>query len=120
MKRLLRWVVTSILFVATVVIAGGLALLYGASRQQVLSTGIHDFEQATGFQVKLDDTFEPVLWPIPGWHLGAVSVSQAGDEPSEFRLTAKESLLTLAPLGLLQGTLNIGALWLDDFGLGHH
>ena len=95
MKRLLRWVFTSILFVATVVIAGGLALLYGASREQVLSTGINDFEQATGFQVELDETFEPVLWPIPGWRLGAVSIVGDGGGPAQLRLTAKESLLTL-------------------------
>ena len=115
MRSILRWTLRGLLFVAFLVIGGGLAVLFGASRDDVDLNSIGEFSEATGLQVETDGTFQPVLWPVPGWQLGQIKVSDPDvAEETGPLLIAKNSLLTLAPRGLLQGTLNIGALWLDD------
>ena len=65
MRSILRWTLRSLLFVAFLVFGGGLAVLFGASRDDVGLNSIDDFADATGLQVETGGTFQPVLWPVP-------------------------------------------------------
>ena len=114
MRRALRWLLTGILLIAVMIVAAGLTALYGASPHQIQRVALDSFTDATGLVLKIDGGFEPVLAPVPGWRIGAITIGDPdaaeGDPPL---LQAQDAWLTLAPEGLLQGTFRIGALHLE-------
>lgn len=112
MRPLLRRLIAAILALAALGVLGTVAALYLVPRETVLATAFERLEQTAGLNVELQGRAEPVLWPIPGWQLGAVRLNRA--DTGQTLLTAEQALLTINPRGLLHGTLNVGALWLDD------
>ena len=115
MRRALRWIVIGAALLAVMITSAGLTVLYGASPHHIQQLAIDDFTQATGLSVETDGDIRSVLTPVPGWHLGAITITdpQATDDAPPL-LTATDALLTIAPAGLLQRTLNIAALRLNN------
>ena len=114
MKRLLRRLLLGVLVFGTTLALGLVALLFLTPRDQIVPVAVSQFQTATGLQVEISDRFEPQIWPIPGWRLGPVRISAPSAPDTAALLSAKDALLSVAPRGLAQRTLRIGALWLDD------
>ncbi|MEL7000158.1 MAG: hypothetical protein AAFP68_18020 [Pseudomonadota bacterium] len=115
MMRLLRRVLLASAVFVCLLIVGGVALLYLMPRAQVLSLMTDDLEGAGGFRFETSGTIETVLWPIPGWRLGQIEITEtAAAETAPPLIFAEQAILTIAPQGLLTGSLNVGALWLEN------
>ncbi|MEL7467376.1 MAG: hypothetical protein AAFN27_02900 [Pseudomonadota bacterium] len=113
--RLLRRVLRASAVFVCLLIVGGVALLYLMPRAQVLSLMTDDLEGTGGFRFETSGTIETVLWPIPGWRLGQIGITEtAAAETAPPLIFAEQAILTIAPQGLLTGSLNVGALWLEN------
>ncbi|MEM7684653.1 MAG: hypothetical protein AAF293_07480 [Pseudomonadota bacterium] len=115
MMRFLRRVLLASAVFVCLLIVGGVALLYLMPRTQVLSLMTDDLEGAGGFRFETSGTIETVLWPIPGWRLGEIEVTEtAAAETAPPLIFAEQAILTIAPQRLLTGSLSVGALWLEN------
>ncbi|MEM9058834.1 MAG: hypothetical protein AAGD13_00095 [Pseudomonadota bacterium] len=86
-----------------------MAAIFLLPRERVLPLALGGLEQSSDLRVTLSETFEPQLWPIPGWRLGAIEIRRSNaDADAQALLSAKDAVLTLSRRSLLRG-----ALWVD-------